>query len=78
MGFNSLLLLLDMFVFLIFEKDILSNLCRATLGGYIHFGCSRKVSLLRGYFQWSMSLRGGDIFAGRERLPLIRGAALGG
>jgi len=25
------------------------------------------VLILRGYFQWSMSLRGGDIFAGRER-----------
>ena len=40
---------------------VLSNLCRAT---------SREVLFLGGYFQikfqWSMSLRGGDIFAGRE------------
>jgi len=38
-----------------------NNLCRATSGGYINFGCSREVHMLflRGYFQWSMSLRGG-------------------
>jgi len=46
---------------------LLSNLCRATSGGYINFGCSREVLFLRGYFQWSMSLRGGDIFAVQER-----------
>jgi len=46
---------------------VLSNLCRATSGGYINVGCSREVLFLRGFFQWSMSLRGGDIFAGRER-----------
>ena len=43
---------------------ILSNLCRATSGGYINVGFSREVLFLRGYFQWSMSLRGRDIFAG--------------
>ena len=48
-------------------SDILSNLCRATSGGYINFGCSIDVLFLRGYYQWSMSLRGGEIFAGRER-----------
>jgi len=46
---------------------ILSNLCRATSGGYINLGCSREVLFLRGYFQWSMSLRGEDIFAAQER-----------
>ena len=42
-------------------------LCRATSGGFTNLGYSREVLFLRGYFQWSMSLRGGDIFAGRER-----------
>jgi len=47
---------------------LLSNLCRATSGGYINFGCSREVLFLRGYFQWSMSLR-------REiTLPVERGS----
>jgi len=58
--------------------NIYTNLCRATSGGYIKFGCSREVLFLRGYFQWSMSLREGDVFAGRERKALVRGAALGG
>jgi len=35
----------------------LSNLWRATAGGYIKFSCSREVLFLRGYFRWSMSLR---------------------
>ena len=35
---------------------VLSNLCRATSGGYINFGCSREVLFLRGYFQWSVLL----------------------
>ena len=30
--------------------DVLSNLCRATSGGYINFGCSREVLFRRGYF----------------------------
>jgi len=46
---------------------VLSNLCRSTLGGYINFSCSREVLFLRGYFELPMPLRGGDIFAGRER-----------
>jgi len=45
----------------------LFNLCRATSGGYIKFSCSREVLFLRGYFQLSIPLRDGDIFAGRER-----------
>jgi len=47
---------------------ILSNLCIATSGGYKQFGCSREALFLRGYFQWSMSLRQGDI------LPVERGS----
>jgi len=31
---------------------LLYNLCRATSGGYINFGCSREVLFLRGSFQW--------------------------
>ena len=30
------------------EKDVLSNICRATSGGYINFGCSKEVLLLGG------------------------------
>jgi len=43
-------------------NQLLSNLCRATSGAYINFGCSKEVLFLRGYFQWSMSLRGGRYF----------------
>ena len=50
-----------------FNVLVLSYLCRATSGGYINFGFSTEVLFLRGYFQWSMSLRGEDIFASRER-----------
>ena len=52
---------------------LLFNLCKVISGG-----CSREVLFLRGHFEWSMSLRGGDISGGRERQPLVRGAALGG
>ena len=47
---------------------VLPNLCKTTSGGYINFGCSREVLFLRRNFQWSMSLRGGDI------LPVKRGS----
>jgi len=47
--------------------QVLCNLCRATSGGYINFGCSREVFFFRGLFQWSMSLHRGDNFAGQER-----------
>jgi len=33
---------------------ILSNLCKATSGSYINFGCSGEVLFLRGHFQISM------------------------
>ena len=48
----------------LFFISVLSNLCRATSGGYINFGCSREVLFLRGYFQ---CLCVGEIFAGRDR-----------
>jgi len=41
---------------------LLFNLCRAISGG-----CSREVLFLRDLFEWSTSLRGGDISGGRER-----------
>ena len=34
------------------KDGVLSNLCRATSGGYINFGCSREVLFIRGSFQW--------------------------
>ena len=58
---------------------ILSNLCRATSGGYENFGCSREVLFPRGCFQWSMSLRGvGILSVERGSRSLALGAAVGG
>ena len=56
---------------------VLYNLCRATSGGYIRFWLLKRGAVPRRFIFHGQCFGRGDFFAGRERQPLVRGAAHG-